>query len=374
MSARRLLSIAVMACLFCATLAACREPEPIRLGFLGGLTGRAAGLGTSGRNGFLLAIEQANEAGGINGRRIEAVIGDDRMDPGQAATTLQELYRQQVVAVVGPMTSQIAIAVAPEANRARVPMISPTVSTNQLSGQDDYFLRVYYNNTQAAGMLADYLASSPKKPRMAAIYDLANRAYTEDWLKDFRQLYGKWGGEVLAAVPFDSTQGIVFGKIVDQALQKNPEGILFLASAVDSAMLAQQLAKRGIKVPIFATGWSATDDLLQMGGRSVEGLVLIQSADQESQAATHREFVQGYTERFNEKPKFPALHAYDATRMVIAALAKGQAEGPQLKASLLALPPQPGAQGLVCFDEFGDLCAPELHLAVVKDGSYRTLH
>ena len=372
MPARSLLIIAIAACLLCAALAACREPEPIRIGFLGGLTGRTAGLGTSGRNGFLLAIEQANAAGG--GRRLEAVISNDQGDTQGVVTSLQQLHKSNVVAVIGPMTSQVAVAVVPEANRARVPLVSPTVSTNQLSGLDDYFLRVYYSNTQAAGLLADYLARSPKKPRIAAIYDLANRAYTEDWLKDFRQLYGKWGGEVLVAVPFDSTQGVAFGKTIDQVLQKNPDGVLFLASAVDSAMLAQQIAKREIKLPIYATGWSATDDLLQMGGRSVEGLTIVQSADMESQATTYREFVRHYTERFNEKPKFPALHAYDATRMVIAALTKGPTEGPQLKAALLTLPPQPGAQGLVSFDDFGDLYAPELHLAVVKDGAYRSRH
>ena len=374
MSFRLQLAIPALACLLLAALGACRSPEPIRIGFLGGLTGRAAGLGASGRNGFLLAIEQANASGGVHGRRIEAVVGDDHMDAGQAVTALQELYGQKVAAVVGPMTSQIALAVVPEANRARVPMISPTVSTNQLSGLDDYFLRVYYNNTQAAGMLADFLTRERQTPRMAAIYDRSNRGYTEDWLKDFRGHYAQHNGEMIAAIDFDPASGTTFGTIIDRILQSKPGCILLLANAVDSAMLAQQLAKRNANIPLYATGWSYTDDLLQLGGKSVEGLTIIQSADQESRAPAYLEFARLYRERFRESPNFPALHAYDATRTVIAALAQGDSDGTQLKNALLALPSTAGAQGAIAFDRFGDLRTPELHLATIKDGAFHSLH
>lgn len=368
------IAIACFACLLSAGLFACREPDPVRIGFLGGLTGRASGLGASGRNGFLLAIEQANAAGGIAGRRLEAQVGDDQMDAGTAIAALQELFSKRVVAVIGPMTSQVAIAVVPEANRARVPMISPTVSTNQLSGLDDYFLRVYYSNSQAASMLAEHLATVRKSPRLAAIYDLSNRAYTEDWLRDFRGSYQKLGGEIISAVPFDSGSGTPFGTITDQALAKRPEGILLLANAVDSAMVAQQLAKRATGVQLYATGWSYTDDLLQLGGNSVEGLTIIRSADPENRTAENQNFARLYADRFREAPNFPAMHAYDATRMVIAALTAGGSTGEPLKRALLSLPPQPGVQGSLAFDRFGDLLSPELHLAVIKKGAYRSLN
>lgn len=366
-------TLAALVCLFVLSLLACREPEPVRIGFLGGVTGKGAGLAVSGRNGFLLAIEQANAAGGIRGRRVEAVISDDRMDANLAVASAQELFNNQVVAVVGPMTSQIAVTVVPEADRARVPLVSPTVSTNQLSGQDDYFLRVYYSNAQAATMLAEYLAAQPQPPRLAAIYDLDNRAYTEDWLTDFRERYAQLHGQLVEAVAFSSTAKTSFGTVVEQTLEKAPTGILLLANAVDSAILAQQLAKHAVQIPLYATGWSYTDDLLQLGGESVEGLIIIQSADQESQAPEYLNFARQYQERYLESPSFPAIHAYDAARAVLTALDKGATDGPQLKAALLAMPPMAGVYGTIDFDQFGDLRTPELHLAVVRNGAYRTL-
>ena len=60
-----------------ALLVACQKPEPIRIGFVGGLSGRVADLGGAGRNGVQLALEQRNAAGGINGRSVELVVRDD---------------------------------------------------------------------------------------------------------------------------------------------------------------------------------------------------------------------------------------------------------------------------------------------------------
>lgn len=359
-----------LAILLCLPVVACHEQEPLRIGFFGGLTGRAAGLGTSGRDGFLLAIEQANAGGGINGRRIEPVISDNRMEQDTAAATLAQLLGRKVVAVIGPMTSQIAVTVVPVADGARVPMISPTASTNQLSGLDDYFLRVYYSNAQAAALLAQHLANRHQIPRMLAIYDLGNRAYTEDWLRDFKVRYQQSGGQLIEAIPFEVKGDSLFGGLAEQALAAKPDGILLLANAVDSAMIAQQLRKRGASTPLYATGWSYTDDLLQFGGNSVEGLTIIQSTNPESPLPECQAFRRAYLERYRQTPGFPALHAYDATRMLLAAL-KTAESGEPLRQALLSLPTQQGAQGQVAFDRFGDLRDPELHLAVIEHGAFR---
>jgi branched-chain amino acid transport system substrate-binding protein len=364
-----LLLVALAGCL----LSSCQEHEPVRIGFLGELTGRTAGLGTSGRNGFLLAIEQANAAGGILGRPIEPVIRDIRLDQQAAVEATSALIAERVVAIIGPMTSQMAMAVVPEVNRAKVPMISPTVSTNQLSALDDYFLRGYSSNAQAAGLLADYLAGQAQLMHTALIYDLANRAYTEDWLKIFRRRYEALGGTVVAAIPFEGGGDTLFSELVEQLLAAHPAGIVLLANAIDSAMLCQQLAKRAASVPLFATGWSYSDDLLHFGGQTVEGLTLVQSANLESAHAEGQAFREAYRQRYQEAPGFPALHAYDVTRALLAALATGASDGESLRRALLDLPVTIGAQGPLAFDYFGDLRQPDLHLVRIHQGRFQPL-
>ena len=172
-----------------ALIAACSPPEPIRLGFIGGLTGRVADLGHSGRNGFQLAVEQANAAGGIRGRRIEILVKDDGQDPDKAAQAAAELVAAKVAAIIGPMTSAMVEPVLAAATRAGIAVISPTVTTTEMTGKDDLFLRVMADTRSYAELSARYNYQKIGVRRVAAVYDLHNRAYSESWLSAFRKSF-----------------------------------------------------------------------------------------------------------------------------------------------------------------------------------------
>jgi branched-chain amino acid transport system substrate-binding protein len=359
--------IFLVACLLLQT--ACQEPEPIRIGFLGGLTTRAAGLSTSGRDGFQLAIEEINASGGVNNRQIKGLIQDTR---GHKETSLQAVHllaQSKVAAIIGPMTSQTAVTVVPEANRAKTPMISPTVSTNQLSGIDDYFFRVYYTNAQAAELLAERLSTREDVQRIAVIYDLGNRAYTEDWIKHFQGVLEHDDSSEVVRIPFDIRSETLFLELATRAVEAEPQAVLILANAVDTAMVCQQLAKMNIDLPRYATGWSYSDDLLQFGGKSVEGLLIIQSADFKDPAPGVQRFVEAYRKRFRTEPNFPALHAYDATMMVFKAM-QTTTDPKAIREELLKLEHYAGLQADLAVDRYGDLKNPRLHLAKIRGGQF----
>jgi branched-chain amino acid transport system substrate-binding protein len=350
-------------------LSSCKDPEPIRIGFLGELTTRAAGLSTSGRDGFLLAIEEVNASGGIKNQRVEGLVQDTRMHKETALHAVRTLIDSNVSAIIGPMTSQTAVTVVPEINQAKIPLISPTVSTNKLNGLDDYFFRVYYTNAQAASLLARKLSSQKDLSRIAVIYDLSNSAYTEDWVRHFQQILEQSGGELVARVPFDLRSDTLFLDLATEAAATKPQGILILANAVDTAMICQQLTKIGDDLPRYATGWSYSDDLIQFGGKSVEGLHIIQSADLQNPSPTLQRFIKAYQKRFNSPPNFPALHAYDATRMVLAILKK--TKNPQaIRDELLKTENFTGLQSDLSLDRYGDLKHPLLHLARITNGQF----
>ncbi len=350
---------------------ACQDPQPISIGFLGPLTGRASGLGTAARNGFLLAIDQANAAGGINGRQIVGLPADTRLDQEIALQSVHSLLERQVKMIIGPMSSQVAVITVPELSRAEIPMISPTVSTNELTGLDDFFFRVYYTNAQAAQLLAERLRTSDGYRRISVIYDLGNRAYTENFLNIFKNHLVDNGGELISDISFEYGSNTRFTKIVTQALADQPEALLILANAVDTALICQQLEKQGIQLPRYATGWSYSDDLLQFGGKAVEGLVLIQSADMGADSPEMARFRRAYLERFRQQPKFQSLHAYDATRIAIDVLSK--TEDPQEIRRLLRNQSFQGAQTRISFDQNGDLDTPRLFLARVENGAFQII-
>jgi branched-chain amino acid transport system substrate-binding protein len=266
------------------------------------------------------------------------------------------------------MTSQAAVAVVPEANLAKIPMISPTVSTNQLNGIDDYFFRVYYTNAQAAQLLAERLSNQGSQ-RIAAIYDLSNKAYTEDWVNHFQEVIEQDSRSEVIRIPFDLRSDTLFLELAKMAAEANPQGILILANAVDTALICQQLAKLSSKRPLYATGWSYSDDLVQFGGKSVEGLHVIQSANVKDPAPAVQVFVKAYRKRFRTDPNFPAFHAYDATKMTLNVLEK-TTDPEDVREELLKLQSFIGLQSDISVDRYGDLRKPHLHLAKIVNGQF----
>jgi branched-chain amino acid transport system substrate-binding protein len=361
--------IVIAAAMILALLAGCEESKPLRIGFIGELTTRAAGLATSGRDGFLLAIEEINADGGINGRQVEGLVVDARMHKETALHAIHKLADAQVSAIVGPMTSQTAVTIVPTINNLKIPLISPTASTNELSGIDDYFFRVYYTNAQAAQLLARHLTEQGKPLHIAAIYDLGNRAYTEDWVEYFQDMFEEQAGSKVTRIPFDIRTNTLYTDLASMAIEANPDGILLLANAVDTAMVCQQLTKLDAEPALYATGWSYSDDLIQFGGKSVEGLTIIQSADIGDPAPAMQDFVKRYQKRFRTTPNFPAVHAYDATRLILTIMR--QETGPEaIRNHLLNMGSLSGLQSDLSVDRFGELKHPRLHFARIANGQF----
>ena len=352
-------------------LTACqKKEEPLKVGFVGCLTGRSAGLGVAGRDGFLLAINEANASGGISGQQILPFIHDNASNTENSAQLARELIDERVSFVVGPMISQIALGLVPVLNEKEIPMISPTVSTNKLIGLDDYFFRVYYSNYQAAVRMADHIAKRRLK-KIVALYDTSNRAYTEDWVQIFERSFAANGRKVLA-VPFDTSKAISFYDLVASVVKENPDGLLILASSIDTALICQQAMKIKMMIPKFATGWSYSDNLINFGGNSVEGLTVVQSVNFREGREETRRFLAAYREAFLTEPTFPAVHAYDATRLALQAL-KTKEQGKSLKQSMLSIRDFPGILQDFSLDEYGDVINPAVYFMQIDHAAFHNI-
>ena len=349
-------------------LFACSPPPPILLGFVGDLSGRVADLGVEGRNGATLAVELRNKAGGVKGRRIELLAEDDQQDPNVARQAVGKLIGLKVEAIIGPMTSAMATAAVPLANQAQLVMVSPTVTTNSLSGLDDYFFRVLPATIRFAKKNAEYHLEHLGLRRIAAVVDINNRSYTEGWLADYRAAFGAGGGKVVDRVDFSSSSEVLFADLARRLLVSKPDGILILANAVDAAMLCQHLRLLDPAVLLTASEWAATEQLIELGGRSVEGIVIAQLLDRQSTQKPYLDFRRDYTERFGKVPGFPGLTAFDATNAALDAIGR-QAPGQTLKQVLLAGKAFAGVQDPVVFDAYGDTSRPT-YLTTVKDGAF----
>ncbi len=101
-------------------IAGCDDKKPVRIGFAGGLTGRVSALGTAGRDGVVLAVEEINSRGGLNGRPVELVVRDDKQEPEPALAVDRELIDEGAAAIIGHMTSSMTLAVQELVNKEKI--------------------------------------------------------------------------------------------------------------------------------------------------------------------------------------------------------------------------------------------------------------
>jgi branched-chain amino acid transport system substrate-binding protein len=334
-------------------LVACGQKDPVTLGFVGGLTGRVSDLGGPARNGMLLAIEEANKAGGINGQPIKAIIHDDRQDVETAKKVVNELIAKNVDAIVGPATSSMAVKVAPLAEKAKTIMMGVTVTTNSLTGKDDYFFRVLAATAVHAGEVAEHLFEKENIRRFSTIYDLKNKAYSLGWVTDFTTRMNKLGGESINTLSFTSGNQEELVPLASKLVEGEPDIVIFVTNAVDAALLAKLVRTNAPTVKLGTSEWAGTERLIELGGSFVEGAFVPQYLDRESKDPDYLSFREAFIRRFNHEPGFPGLTAYNATNVVLDRL-KHKSEGQSLKDAILEKGVFSGIQGTVRFDKYGD--------------------
>lgn len=361
----------ILACLLVMlVVAGCGQREPVRIGFVGGLSGSVADLGEAGRNGAQIAVEEVNRAGGVNGRQVELIVRDDAQNPERAIAATSELIALHVEGIVGPMTSAMAEVALPLAQRSGIVLVSPTVTARKFFGQDDNLILLMSSTREEARQSAEFHFRENGVRRVAAIHDLKNLAYTESWLREFTVAFQDFGGEVIP-IAFESDPDVSFASVVATALSKQPDAVLMITSAVDAARFAQKIRERNHQVLLFASQWAATERLVELGGQAVEGMLLHNYFDRDSKAAGLVRLRELYVERFLREPGFAGVAAYDATRILLMALARRQ-NGEPLRETLLTRGPYVSAEGEITFDRFGDNRRVP-HVMVVRDGQFVTL-
>ncbi len=353
-------------------LSACSDPEPIKLGFIGGTSGRVADLGVAGRNGFLLAVEQQNQRGGINGRPIEFIFKDDKQNPQIAIEAVEQLLEEDVAAIIGPMTSAMALATVEQMNQAQKVMMACTVTTDQLTGVDDYFLRPLSAIKAHSGNAAVFVTERHPEVRTATmVIDMGNEAYTRDWARGFQEKFERSDNRKANIETFTSSNDTDFFDLGGSILAGNPDVVVLIMNSIDAAILSKQLKRARPELILVAAEWAGTERLVELGGSYIDGLYVGQFINRESEKPSFIAFQDAYHKRFNQKPGYPGMFCYNATSMVIAALQVND-DPKAVKQELLKLRDFQGVQGKVRMDNFGDSHSPT-YMTQIQNGIFKVI-
>lgn len=354
-----------------AVISGCSEPEGIRIGFLGGLSGRYKDLGVDGRDGALLAVELRNKRGGVGGRAVELIARDDQQDTTMARRALDDLVKLNVSAVVGPMTSSMAVALVPRLEQTNTLMMGVHTTTTELTAKDDLFFRVIDDTNRYASEVARYHFHNRNVRSVALVYDLANFDYSGSWVSDYRRTFEALGGVVVHTINFDSHYERQYDQMAASLLGVEPDMIVVVANSVDTAELVMKLRAKNSRVQLAGCGWANTQRLLENGGNLLDGLLLEEYVDLDDFSAIYQGFRDAFVKRFGREPSYGSAMAYEAANVIMDGLDKN-ADPTQLKETLRKISSFRGVQGQIVFDQYGDV-RRSVFFAEVRGGRFERL-
>ncbi|MFW5499872.1 MULTISPECIES: ABC transporter substrate-binding protein [unclassified Maridesulfovibrio] len=364
--------ISVWLLFLCLSLSACSD-DPIRLGFSGTLKGKYSDLGVQGRNGALLAVEDINEAGGIDGRKIELIVRDDKNTPEGAVEADKELAAEGVSAIIGHMTSSQSMAAVRGMKDSKVVYISPTTSTPLLQGIRDNFFRVIPTLTDLSKGLAEYSVDKLGKGRLAVVWDNSNPAFTAPYKDVFVEKFAAKGGEFVGEVSIGKHEGSIdWQKVVDELKVMNPDAVVMVTSARDLAGFAQFCTLNKTNWTILSSMWGYTKELIQTGGKSVEGIIFVVHFAEDDPEKLYVDFKDKFIKRFGWPPNFAAVFGYQAVQVFAEAVKRNGGRTKGLGGVIPGISFADSLVGPFEIDEFGDV-KHHGHIVTVKNGHFVTV-
>jgi branched-chain amino acid transport system substrate-binding protein len=346
--------------------------SPVLVGVLGTYSGKNSLLGIPVRNGILMAFDELNAEGGINGRGIELIIIDDENNPDKIKYATNKLIEQGVVAILGPVSSGMTAGAIDIANENKVLLFGPTVASSLFSGLDDYFIRNMSTSKKIGTKLSGYLKENTDFEKILAIYDENNKEYSLDILNDFETDFADDNAKIIGKVPFDS-KNVDFDDLVDKVEEYKPDAIFFIASAADTAFFAQNLRTSGLDTQIIASAWAKQNELIESGGRAVDGMIITSNYRDNIQTHEFLEFEKKYEEKYGEVPNTRALYGYECASIVIEILkANPNLTSENIKNAILEKGSFKGLLGDIEFDEYGDV-ERGTYIAVIDNGEFQTV-
>ena len=347
--------------------------ENIRIGVASPFTGSLAGYGDNIKAGVSLKLKEINDAGGINGQKVELVWGDDLCEPKDAGTVGAKFAADKsIVAVVGHLCSSATLAAMPIYVRAGLAAISPT-STNATIGDvgKGWFFRNCYTDDYQGQYLGSYVV--PKllgKNKVAIFYE--NNDYAIG-LKDSFMQGAKSSGVAVTGAEAYMKGTTDFTPQLTKLLVEKPEAIFLCGYYAEGSLIAGQARKLGFDGPLFGADGIDNEDYIKIGGKAADNTYLTVPFLAEAAGPAGQDFAKRFKEAYGRDVDWMSANAYDCLGILAQVIAKTGPDRKKIREGLAAINSEAngyqGITGLTYFDKKGD-CAKPAFVKMVKDGKF----
>lgn len=344
----------------------CTQNEPIKIGFVGTLSGPNSTIGIAMRDGMLLKTEEINNKGGINGRLIDLIIEDDLNQKENIKKINLKFLEEGIGIIFGHELSSKAQPLFEVIKDKEVIVMSPTLSTYTVSGMDDNFFRTIPSNYDQGTTLGNYV--NGKSMKTLLIYDNGNKSFADGVNEGFIDTFNGTTQEY----PVQSNLVGEADAIIEMYERGNFDSVMYVMNPNDVMYMSQVFFKENIDVDIYSSNWGMAVNALNEGGRAIEGATFV-SFMGNLDGPRFLEFRDAYYDKYKKEPEFAAVYAYEAATLLYEAMGSSQSSTyDEIKKNLLTLGEMDGLVSPLQLDEFGDI-KRKLFLAIVEDGKLRTL-
>ncbi len=345
-----------------------KEPGEIKIGVITPLSGEGATYGEATKRGIDLAVEELNQKGGINGKRIVMIYEDDRIDPEEGTKAIQKLINSdKVPVIVGAFGSSVSLAVAPIAEKNKVVLLSASSTADALKDAGDYFFRNVPPNSKQGKSAAEF-AIDKLKARTAAILYM-NNDYGISLTKAFENFFNQKGGSILIVENYDPGDRD-FRSQLSKVKAKQPDIVFFPGHYQESGLILKQARELGIKSIFIGGDGSYSPELIKIGGDAAEGSYYTLMAMGYGIADEEIEkFTTAFKSKYGMEPDVYSAYAYDALKIIAQAVQNGGYNSEGIKNALYQTKNFKGVTGITSFDSFGEVDKP-FHIYEVRNGNF----
>lgn len=322
---------------------------PIKVGHYASMTGSEATFGQSTDNGIRLAVEERNAAGGVKGRPIHLITYDNQGKQQETTTVVTRLVQQdRVVALLGEVASSRSMAGGPIAQKAGIPMITPSSTNPDVTAIGDMISRVCFIDPFQGYVGAKFAKDNLGKTRAATLYNRA-QAYSDGLNKNFIESFRQMGGTVVTQQAYGDGDND-FSAQLAAIKEANVEFIYVPGYYTELVNIAKQARKIGLSVPLIGgDGWDSEE--LKNAGSALDGCYFSNHYAKEDTRAEVQEFIAKYRAKFGSEPDGLAALGYDAARLLFDAMDRASSlDGKTLAAQIAQTKGFAGVTGRITID------------------------
>jgi branched-chain amino acid transport system substrate-binding protein len=354
--------------LFAAGCGQAQNSDTVKIGWFGPLTGPAATDGTHSRDAALLAIEQINKAGGINGKKVELIAEDDQNKPEEAIKAVQKLiYKDQVVAIVGGSYSGTTKTVAPKIQQAKVPMVVAYAVHPEITKGGDYINRVIYTGPVQGKAMADFAVNDLKKKNFAVLY--VDIDYGKSIFGAFKQEVEKLGGKVVIDRSFQMGDKN-FTPLLTAVKAANPDALYVVGYYNEASLIVKQAKELGITAQLLGVDGFDSPKYLELGKENTEGSIFTTSFYASDPREVVQKFVQAWKSKYHGEPDMLSSQSYDATMVILEAMKKAGTDKEKLAQAINQTKDFEGTSGKISFGANHEAIKPVIFMTV-KNGKFQ---